>query len=280
VLRLSLFAICLFAMSVQSNAGRDDYLLKIAKGVPESEVSLIVDGLNRANAHLESEYGGSIPAAMLKKIRIRIEASGKGSEESGGAPAAMNWSKGLPKLYFDVKHREWNQGDQEHGWSESDKKLKVGIHEYVHAWQGTLTKKGLSGVRWIDEGIAEFIAFDTMVAAGLMEQSDVDHYLIVTAKNSDGLSRPLKSYSSIRDVWPGEVGAIAIDWLVSESTEGRKSTRKFAEQLGQGKKMSVAFNSSFGMKLEKFYEHFELYRVLLNKLPPEKARSLRPKINY
>ena len=256
----------------------NSFNFKVGKNIPDIQVNTIKDGFVVAQAHLNKVYGGAIPLELQKSIRVRIESSGNGdAQEGGGAPAAMSWMGGGPKLYFDVTNPQWNQGDAQYGWGPLLKNKKAAIHEYVHAWQGVLMKKGLSTGKWIDEGIAEYIAFDAMVGAGLVSQRDADLYLLNTAKKSDGTSRPLKAYIK-STVWPGEIGAVAINWLVSESPKSKMSLRIFAMDIGAGKSTAAAFADAFDIELDEFYNSFELYRTMINANDAATVIKARPSL--
>jgi hypothetical protein len=262
----------------QKNQSETAFNLKIGKDVPSFQVQTILDGFEIAQKHLAALYGGPIDPIRQKRIRVRIEASGKGDKAEGeGSPAAMTWTKKGPNLYFDVIHPQYNRGDSEYGWTTQKKNMKVAIHEYVHAWQSVLANGVPNSGKWIDEGIAEFLAFDAMVSAGQMKQADVNDYLVKTAKRSDGTSLPLKTYVRT-SIWPGEIGAVAISWLIDESPNGRKSLRVYAESLASGHSVKKAFAKAFNIQLDDFYGQFEVYRAIINAHSPQTAIGLRPKL--
>lgn len=260
----------------QTSKSDDTFNFKIGKNVPELDVKTIKDGLVLIQKHLDDEYGGAIPLATQKNIRVRIEASGKGDkQEGGGSPAATSIGPLAPRLYFDVLHPDWNQDTTGRGWTTHSDAMLVAAHEYVHAWHANLSGNRFPYGGWINEGLAVFISYDAMIKAGKMSKSDVDRFVTDGARQSKETSSPLKDYW--RDsVWPGHVGYVAINWLVAESPKGKLSLRLLATDIAAGMSTKAAFADAFDIELDEFYNQFELYRKIINANDIELAIKARP----
>ena len=252
------------------------FTFKISCKAPEQHVAMIKLGLAIAQLHLAKNYGGAIPEKIQKGMRVRIDASGHGdSKEGGGSPAATTLTTGSPRLYFDVIHRDWNPDTNGRGWTTVADNTKVAVHEYTHAWHFTLSGNKNPFGQWIDEGIAEFVAYDAMIAAGQISKANVDRFMLDGAKQSNETSRPLKSYTR-SPVWPGHVGYAAINWLVDESPNGKMSIRILATEFAAGKSTKEAFIKAFNIEPDSFYLQFEKWRALIQSSTVEAALANRP----
>jgi hypothetical protein len=252
----------------------------IASNVPLTEVDVIKTGMSRADSFVERHIGGGIPEARLKKITVKIVATGRGNEERGGGGAsATAFSGATPRPFFDVKHIQWNQDSSHRGWTTAADSTKTAAHEYIHIWQGHLG--GISGVfqpldGWINEGIAEYLAYRVMVEAGEMPWDRVRPFVLQGAL-ADQLTEPLDELQG-RPVWPGHAGFVAIDWLVDETPNGLMSLRIVAEEIAKGRSAKRAFRTAFGLELADFYEQFEVWRQAL--VADRSALDRRPALRF
>jgi hypothetical protein len=271
---LALLVLALPALSVPAAAM--DFVLAAKEGVSEAQQREIQSGLEFATKFFETQVGGGIPEGIARKIRVRLDLSGKGSAaEGGGAPAAMSIKNGLPRLYFDLQHPQWGQKPFTGAWTQADDNKKFIVHEYTHAWS-TLLARNAGVPWWMDEGFAEYLAYSSMITAGRMKKADVDYFLAFGAQASNELSKPLRQYEQ-GNIWPGHVGYLAADWLVSSSSDGRESIRIFYAGRGKGQSVKKSFRNAFGLDLGKFYEAFETWRPSLSaaKSESEFANALK-----
>ncbi|MDP3316985.1 MAG: hypothetical protein Q8M47_13085 [Devosia sp.] len=253
----------------------------IGAKVPEKQVMLIKKGLTIAEDYLNKIYGGAIPRGVANNITVKIEATGKGNQEpGGGGGAATGLDETGPRPYFDVAHVQWAQNTEGRGWTRETDQLKTVVHEYTHGWQawlGVLDMHSQPLGNWMNEGIAEYIAYNAIIATGKMSKRNADRFML-NASSGEETASPLKAFGSSRtSAWPGHVGYVAIDWLVSESPNGPMSLRILATEVAGGRSVKQAFAKAFNIELDDFYEQFEVWRPAIRK-SPGKALSRRPKL--
>ncbi len=253
----------------------------IGAGVPDKQVALIKKGIGIAEDYLNRVYGGAIPAGVTAGLTVKIEATGKGNQGlGGGGGAATGLDESGPRPYFDVAHVEWAQNTEGRGWTRESDQLKTVVHEYTHGWQawlGVLDMHSQPLGNWMNEGIAEYVAYNAIIAAGKMSKRNADRFML-NASSGEETASPLKAFgSSQTSAWPGHVGYVAIDWLVSESPNGPMSLRILATEVAGGRSVKQAFAKAFNIELDDFYEQFEVWRPVIRK-SPGKALSRRPKL--
>lgn len=267
--------------------GRSDesgFIFDVGKSVPEKQVAEIKEGLAIAQAYLEKEFGGAIPADVAAKVIVKVEATGKGNQERGAgngvATGLSSQNDLLPRPYFDVANKDWNQNAKSRGWTTATDNIKTVVHEYTHGWQaylGVMSMYQQPLGNWMNEGIAEYIAYNAMVDADRMSLKSANAFVASAARGPE-LDNPLEAFGTTESpAWAGHVGYLAIDWLVAESPNGRRSIRIIADELKAGKSVAKTFRSAFGLELTSFYEQFEPYREALRK-NAEKAMANRPRL--
>ena len=154
----------------------------IAADVPAEQVEIITTGLQIAQDFLDSELGGGISTEARKNIMVKIVATGRGNEERGGGGAcctAFSETGGVSTMrpFFDVAHPHWDfPASARRYWTLKADHRKTVVHEYTHVWHhhlGCITKFGQPLGNWIQEGTAEFVAFEAMIESGEMDRSEV-----------------------------------------------------------------------------------------------------------
>ena len=136
-----------------------------------------------------SELGGDFPVNTQLDITVKVVATGLGNQEPGGGGACCT---GLdpsgPRPFFDVKHPHWDIAGPPGiaTWSVQINKEKVAAHEYTHGWQYALGGLSFTSrerlVDWLTEGMAEYVAYATMIRLGDMRPGDVDAFMLSSAR--------------------------------------------------------------------------------------------------
>ncbi|MDP2054595.1 MAG: Ig-like domain-containing protein [Acidobacteriota bacterium] len=235
----------------------------VAPDVPPADLSAIVSGITKAQAFLAAEYGGDIPVDVQVRTTVKVVATGVGNQESGGSGACCTAldSAGV-RPFFDVRHPSWNVPNWGGEWSLTANKEKIAVHEWVHGWQYVLGGLSFTSrerlVGWLSEGMAEYIAFETIVRTGAIRAGDVDTYALRTAVSSGEARRCLGALESISEagVWPGNVGLIAVKRLIALSPHGRLSLRVINQNLGNRMTFDQAFLDAFSITKQDFYAAF------------------------
>ncbi len=270
------------AIGATTSAGAaDTFKFDIGTNVPDKQIVLIKKGLKLAEDYLNRFYGGAISPKASAAITVKIEATGKGNQGlGGGGGAATGLDESGPRPYFDVAHVEWSQNTEGRGWSRESEQLKMVVHEYTHGWQAWLGAMDIHWQplgNWITEGLAEYVAYNSIIATGKMSKRNVDRFMLNGALGAE-TGKPLQAFgSSQTSAWPGHVGYLAIDWLVSESPNGPMSLRILGTEIAAGKSVSKAFATAFNIQLDDFYDQFEAWRKVMLKNPAS-ALSRRPKL--
>jgi hypothetical protein len=256
-------------------AAGSDFIFNIAANVPQVDRDSILEGLQIAEDYLNKVGGGAIPANIQSQMVIKVVATGLGDTANGGAPATTSIDQsGIPSLFFDVANPQWNQDSAWRGWPTEIDNEKTVIHEYGHAWQGWLGALQRTGMFWLNEGIAEFIAYSALVDAGKIVQADADIFEFNSAVVSHETDDPLADYAN-SSIWPGHVGYVAISWLVDESPNGFQSLVVLGNQLAAGASIETAFRTAFDVDLDSFYAQFEAWRAEIV-ADPDAAYAHRP----
>ena len=178
------------------------------------------------------------------------------------------------RLFFDIAHPHWHV-------SRPSTSRKSAVHEYTHIWQhhlGCISKFYQPLGNWLNEGIAEYIAYEAMIKNGEMRREDVTAFMLAAARSTGQLERPLRDFAggAVRDIgiWPGHVGFLALHRIVPSAPGGILSLRTLCEEVaasasdpragGVGMYYPEAFETAFGISLDDFYDDFEKYREELN----------------
>ena len=260
------------------------YIYDIGPAVPAAQVAVIRRGLAIARAYIAKTFGEEIPERIRTRMTVKIVATGRGNEEPwGGGAAATAFTDSLyPRPFFDVAHPEWDQDTRGRGWTREADNIKTVVHEYVHDWQmvlGALSLRRQELGNWMNEGIAEYIAYQAMVDAGLMKWGDITRFM-AAAPRGPQLDNPLSVFGTTNTpAWAGHVGFLAIDWLVAETPEGIMALKTIANEVLAGRSQKEAFANAFGLELDDFYRQFEPYREALRK-NPSRAYANRPKLVF
>jgi hypothetical protein len=188
--------------------------------------------------------------------------------------------------FFDVKHIQWTRigGNYLPFRTLSDEHIKTASHEYIHSWQNslgclTIHNQPLGG--WMDEGIAEYIANEAAIQHHLVKKDAVIRFMLQASEGTDEALAPLESLEH-GTVWPGHIGYLAIDYLVSKAPKGILSLRIICEQVGQGVPVEDAFNSAFGISKQDFYKEFQehINSIYIQTPQPSASTGIRGKITW
>lgn len=248
----------------------------IAADVPKDQVAIIKGGVVLAQSFLDSQLGGGLPAAVRSATTFKVVATGLGNQEPGGGGSCCTGlalgpnNTSLLRPFIDVKHPDWDRPADSMvyaGWTQLADHQKVVVHEYTHIWQSNLGCLNISVQPlgfWLNEGLAEFVANEAMFKQGSMKRADVRQFILESANNTGELSVPLREFGgTTAALWPGRVGYLAVDYLVSRAPAGIGAVRIICEQVAAGATTAAAFRTAFGVDMESFYTDFEALRPKL-----------------
>lgn len=271
------------ALAVAAEGG---FRFDIADNVPFRQAAIVREGLEIAEDYVEKVLGGAMPPEFQARVIVKIEATGKGNQEPGGgggvATALSVNDPSVPRLYFDVAHDQWDQNSQGRGWTTRTDDLKSVIHEYAHGWQnwlGALTIHSQPMGNWMNEGLAEFVAYSALADAGKLSKADADRFVLNGARGAE-TAEPLERFGTTHSpAWAGHVGYLAIDWLVDESPNEMLSLRIIASEINAGRTLEQAFATAFNIELDSFYAQFEAWRAIIVKDPGNALRRRPALVN-
>ena len=244
-----------------------------ASNVPSSELTHIQTGIRQVQEFLTTDLGGDIPINTQMGITVKIVAAGSGNQEPGGGGSCCTaLAPSGARFFFDVRHPNWDLSRPPGNatWTVQANKEKTAAHEYVHAWQwslGGLTPTSQPLGDWLNEGLAEYVAYSTMIRAGSMREADVDAFVLSSAIATGQAGRCLSALESSNlsgaGLWPGHIGSIAVKRLVTQSPNGIRSLRIVNAEIGAGRTLDQAFQQAFGTSKQQFYDSFPAYLASL-----------------
>ena len=237
----------------------------VAPDVPARELELIKEGISKAQDFLASRMGGDIPVNVQLGITVKVVATGMGNTDRWGDGACCT---GLDETgarpFFDVKHPGYlRRGSPP--WGVDVAKQQIAAHEYVHGWVwslggGDIHANLLGG--WLNEGLAEYISYEAFISRGEMRRPDVHDRHRRFSRLADGSVPCLESLEggAIRDtgIWPGNIGYVAVDRLLTQSPNGILSLRIVSEEV-RSEGLDAAFERAFGIGKRAFYDAFPDY---------------------
>lgn len=241
----------------------------VAPEVPAQELVAIKEGIAKGQTFLNAEVGGDIPVDTQLRITVKVVATGLGNQDRGGGGAcctALDPSGARP--FFDVRHPHWDISRPPGiaTWSIQSNKEKTAAHEYAHAWAwslGGITNFSQPLGDWLNEGLAEYLAYAAMTRTGQMRAADVDAFMLSSAIVTGQAARCLASLENSNNagagLWPGHIGFVAVKALVARSPNGVLSLRVVNQEVGLGRTFDQAFERAFGISKREFYETFPAY---------------------
>lgn len=248
---------------------------EVGAGVAQAALAIVKSGLSVAEKYASGQLGGVDPK-LRQELTVTVVATGKGNDEPGGNNApATSFYHNEPGPFFDVMNQQWTGITGVGSWSAENQRTQIVAHEYGHLWMYSLGAyaHGFQVMeRWMNEGIASYIGYSALVADGRLTLPQARSLALQSARNGQLVDSLDAEPSSL---WPGDVGFLAVDWLVSESPVGALSLRTFGQELGRSGQLAESFQDAFGIGLNDFYRQFESWRQIAV-TDPDHALERRP----
>lgn len=215
-----------------------------------SDRAIVAEGINRANCFLETIVGGNAMFPFTAKV----------SADTGDGACC---SAGGTDLNIHTQHPAWTNGYHNvYPWSLNANDQKILIHEYTHLWQSNLgCLRYYNSSTWVYEGMAEYIAYQTMVHDGLMTSANVNTFQTSVVKYN-----ALPPLSEMETAVPPSNGGYSVAYLAIGQLVARAgfpALRDFCSRVGAGQDWHQVFLATFGISLAEFYSQFEQYRAQL-----------------
>ena len=238
--------------------------LRVQDGVGTDELRAIRRGLratrNFMAARLGRTVGGHVEARVARTDGCR-------PFQSGGEAIVGQADRGF--LCIDTRSPAWR-------WLMLKDRAAASAsagHEYAHVLQaelGCLRSPVGERFRWVVEGMAETIAWRSMVSAGAIGEQRITAEIRENGAFDLNL-RPLRSYETDggRDpeyaLWHLAVRQLISTAVVTRAAPARRPElvlRRFCERVAAGQPWRSAFARSFGVSVDRFYAAFEARRAI------------------
>ena len=222
----------------------------IGAGVFASDIAEVHEGVARAGAYLAANLGGDRTARVTVNVKV-----GDGSERFCCITSG-------PSFDIVTGNAAWSapSAAAPDTWTPSTERKELAAHEYTHLWQYAVGGNAcMLGPRWISEGMAESLAYRSLVDAGLIPAANMD----VFTKRQLRSARYV-TLRSLETAWPSDanpfaVGYLAVDWMLAAN--GPLPLRTFCARVGRGEDWRSAFTGAFGQTPDAFYASFEAFRA-------------------
>jgi hypothetical protein len=145
-------------------------------------------------------------------------------------------------------------------WTPDTERMELAAHEYIHVWQYDIGGNAcMLGPRWLSEGMAESLAYRSLVAGGRIPAANMD----VFTKRQLRTARyvPLRS---LETTWPSDANPFATAYLAVDrllAVPDPTALRRFCANVGAGQAWTSAFAQAFGTDIDSFYARYEAFRL-------------------
>ncbi len=228
---------------------------EFAKDVNEEDKSFVIRGISATDFYLKKWFGKSIN----REAMLRVKVSESADLGSGGQVVMED---GKMVILIETGSSIWKSMIELNKYG-GESRNRISAHEYVHIYQlhngcGNVAGNTVSP-KWFSEGEAEWLSYKAMHEAGLVPSYGFPQFLLSFAKQQTGLLKSFESKQGM-SVPLYTFYTVAVDYLMKDKP--KKVLDDFCVNLADGKGMSMpkAFETAFGISLEKFYENFESYR--------------------
>lgn len=208
---------------------------EIENGVDPDNINAIKVGVESAHQYLVSSMGGDEAAEKGILVSIFDKTSDEScclglTEDSSG-----NFVAG-PRFY--TLHPEWRRGNSLFPGSIDLEHAKHSAHEYSHAWQASVgclgSPYGQILGSWLTEGMAEYIAWNSLVNSGFVtkDQATNFHMGTIISSGEDPDFRSWENPDNTFDWWAYSYSYFAVDMLASDYS-GDLTLRNICEEAAR-----------------------------------------------
>jgi hypothetical protein len=222
----------------------------IGGGVSATDIAEVHEGVARAGAYLGASVGGDRTNAVTVNVTV-----GNGTEQFCCITAG-------PSFDIVTSNSAWSspQAAAPDTWTASTERKELAAHEYVHTWQYALGGRAcMLGPRWISEGMAEALAYRSLIDSGIIPAANLDVFTKRQLRNARYVT-----LRSLETAWPGDANPFAVGYLAVDrmlAANGPLALRTFCVRVGRGEAWQSAFAGAFGQSPDAFYATFEDFRA-------------------
>ena len=219
-------------------------------GLSATDINDVHEGVEWASAYLAQRVGGD----RTKRASARIAV--------GDGTARFCCLTSGPSFDIVTSNAAWAapQAAAPDTWTADDERTELAAHEYVHVWQYDLGGNAcMLGPRWLSEGMAESLAYRSLVAGGRIAAANLD----VFTRRQLRAARYV-TLRSLETQWPSDANPFAVGYLAVDrllASPDPLALRTFCTRVGSGETWTSAFAGAFGTDIDAFYARFEAYRL-------------------
>jgi hypothetical protein len=224
---------------------------RITGSVNASDIAEVHEGVARAGAYLAANVGGDRTHAMTVNVRV-----GNGTEQFCCTAAG-------PSFDIVTSNTAWSAptAAAPDTWTASTERKELAAHEYAHTWQYSVGGRPcmVGGPRWLTEGMAESLAYRSLVDAGLIPAANMDVFTKRQLRNARYVT-----LQSLETSWPADVNPFAMGYLAVDrmlAANGPLALRNWCARVGRGETWQSAFSAAFGQTPAAFYSSYEAFRA-------------------
>ena len=226
------------------------FFFSAGPGLAATDINALHEGVEWASAYLAKSVGGD----RTKHASARVVV--------GDGTARFCCITSGPSFDIVTSNPAWAtpQAAAPDTWTADDERTELAAHEYVHVWQFDLGGNAcMLGPRWLSEGMAESLAYRSLVAGGRIAAANLD----VFTKRQLRAARPV-TLRSLETQWPSDANPFAVGYLAVDrllASPDPLALRTFCTRVGSGETWTSAFAGAFGTDIDAFYARFEAYRL-------------------
>jgi len=220
-------------------------------GVSAPDINAVHQGVEHAGAYLAANVGGDRRRAQTVNVRVGSPTERYCCLTSG------------PSFDIVTINTAWASPSAAapDTWTADTERRELAAHEYVHLWQYDTGGPAcmINGPRWLSEGMAESLAYRSLVTAGLIPQANMDVFTRRQLRNAT-----YASLQSLESNWVGSANPFAVAYLAVDRLLAAPSPlalRTWCARVGAGEEWHNAFQAAFGESTASFYARFEQYRA-------------------
>lgn len=222
----------------------------VTDAVNASDIAEVHEGVARAGAYLAANAGGDRTNRVTVNVRL-----GDGTERYCCLTVG-------PSFEVVTSNLAWSSppAAAPDTWTPATERKELAAHEYVHLWQYAIGGSAcMLGPRWLSEGMAESLAYRSLVSAGLIPAANMDVFTKRQLRNARYVT-----LRSLENSWPADANPFAVGYLAVDrmlAANGPLPLRNWCARVGRGEDWRSAFTSAFGQTPDSFYAAFEDFRL-------------------
>ena len=210
-------------------------------GLAAQDINDVHEGVEWASAYLAASVGGDRVGRASARILV-----GDGTEQFCCITSG-------PSFDIVTSNRAWATpgAAAPDTWSADDERTELAAHEYVHVWQFDVGGRAcMLTPRWLAEGMAESLAYRSLVAGGRINAANLDVFTRRQLQNGRYVT-----LRSLETQWPSDANPFAVGYLAVDrllAVPSPLALRSYCSLVGRGMAWQAAFASAFGTDIDSF----------------------------